>query len=118
MARDTFGEIFDSRKDEVLSVDQVWELVAAKLVPLQKFNDAWVLMERAVELGKESPLDNIRIAALYSRVAEIQPLMSGASVLAAKRYIDREVVESCRRLVLSVYGEPEVEEPVNVVDLP
>ena len=106
MAKQTFGMIFESRGDEVPSVDQVNEIVEKNLAEMREedglTSDDWKLCE----LAAQSSATEIDRASLLTRAHELNPTR-GTGLVEAAKAIDRHIVEATRKLVFDVYGPPE-----------
>ncbi len=104
------GEKMEARKDEVLSLAQVRQKMLAVLHKMRATDGMGPEDARLLELSARESKDEIERAALFFRAMDVQPRASGIGRLEvqAHKAMERVVVESCRKLVLDVWGSPDV----------
>lgn len=105
MAKDTLGIQFDARKDEVVTREEVKRRVMVLVEDMRVRDgctkeDARLLMLAA----KTDAAGDYERAALLTRAMDFDT--AGFLPVEVRKAEDRIIVESCRELVLDVYGPP------------
>ena len=107
MAKDTLGEKLTARKDEVPNLRDVLTLVMAKVREMRNGDGLSAEDCRLCELAAKTTDDLIERAAFLVRASDLAPEV-GRYIVESRKAMEEYVIESCRVLVLDVYGVPEV----------
>lgn len=109
MAKDTLGEKLTARKDEVPNLREVLGLVMTKVREMRNGDGLTADDCRLCELAAKTTDDLIERAAFLVRASDLAPEV-GRYIVESRKAMEEYVIESCRTLVLDVYGVPEIGE--------
>lgn len=109
MAKDTLGEKLTARKDEVPNLREVLGLVMTKVREMRNGDGLTADDCRLCELAAKTTDDLIERAAFLIRASDLAPEV-GRYIVESRKAMEEYVIESCRVLVLDVYGAPEIGE--------
>jgi hypothetical protein len=107
MAKDTLGEKFTARKDEVPNLREVLGLVMTKVREMRNTDGLTPEDCRLCELAAKTTDDLIERAAFLVRASDLAPEV-GRYIVESRKVMDDYVIEKCRVLVVDVYGLPEI----------
>jgi len=107
MAKDTLGEKFTARKDEVPNLREVLGMVMTKVRQMRETDGLTADDCRLCELAAKTTDDLIERAAFLVRASDLAPAV-GRYIVESRKAMDDYVIESCRVLVMDVYGAPEI----------